>query len=159
VDAYYAWRHVARDAASGRCFELDRPGSSDVDEAALYETTSGRYVKVATLPASWWTGSKYQDNQSRIELVNGRAYVIAQTGPGSGSAIRLGVHQIDLASGSVRSFTNAPVMPIPEGLNDNVTINGMHGRFAFVPEAGCFVAFPSARANVWVFRPPADWAV
>ena len=161
ADSYQAWRHVVRNAVTGKTYELNKPtiGGADVDAASLYETTSGAYVKVADLPASWVTGSLYQDQQSKIEIVNGRAYVIAQTAPGSAGAITLGVHQIDLTTGVVQSFTASPTMTIPEGMNQGTNVAGIHGRFAYVPQVGCFVAFPSARTNVWVFRPPAAWSV
>ena len=161
ADYYLAWRHVARDAKTGKTYELHKPNLNgvDVDAASLYETTSGAYVKVANLPASWVTGALYQDQQSKIELVNGKAYVIAQTAPGSAGTITLGVHQIDLTTGAVQSFTASPTMTIPEGMNQGTDIAGIHGRFGYVPQVGCFVTFPSARSNVWVFRPPSNWAV
>lgn len=162
ADAYTGWRHVVRDPANGRTYELHETniGANGTTEA-LYETTSGSYVKVADLPASWWVNpdEPYRDTQTRIEIVNGRAYICGQIAAGTATTVQLGVHQIDLTTKAVRSFTASPTMTVPEGLYQSKSLNGIHGRFGYVPQAGCFVVMLSARANVWVFRPPAAWAV
>jgi hypothetical protein len=158
-DQFQAWRAATRDPVTGRTFELHQTpiGPYAENPTALYETTSGGFVRVATLPSSWLPSAD-NDNHSRIEIVNGRAYVSNQvTGTGTNGTIQLAVHQVNLSTGAVQSFTS-PTMTIPE-LAYSKSINGLHGRFAFVPQAGCFVMFPSARTNAWVFRPPASWAV
>jgi hypothetical protein len=159
TDAFQAWRSAVRDPATGRTFELHQTpiGTYGSYPTALYETTSGSYVRIATLPPSWMASAD-NDNHSRIEIVNGKAYVANQvTGTGNDGTIQLGVHQINLSTGAVQSSISSAIT-IPE-LAYSTSINGLHGRFAYVREVGCFVMCPSARTNAIVFRPPSGWAV
>lgn len=160
-DPYQAWRHVARDSVSGRTFELHQQtiGPYHYDGLALYETTSGSYVKVANLPSSGF-GSDDNDDQSKIEIINKKAYIIRQAEAVSpDSMVKLTVYQVDLNTGAVLTFNNEQRHSIPEMEYASGNINGIHGRFGFVPEVGCFVVFLSARSNIWVFRPPSTWVM
>ena len=160
ADQYYTWRHCARDPANNKTYELhSQTWGADGLTAALWETTTGTPVKVANLPASWWSNSEFQDGQSTIVIVNSKAYVCQQTQAGSTNTVQLGVHQINLSTGAVASFTTSPDMPTPDGLYSNISLNGLHGRFAYVSQVGAFVVLLSARDDVWVFRPPASWSV
>jgi len=44
--------------------------------------------------------------------------------------------------------------PKPDG-----AINGVHGRWQFVPQVKAFVGITRHTQNVWVFRPPAAWGI
>lgn len=160
-ESYTFGRHAVRDLVAGKTYELNQIPTSGYGDYpfGLYETTSGAYVLRAVLPSSFWRPGWDNDYQSSIIIHNGRAYVCGQTQAGVSNTIKLGIHQIDVTTFSVQSFTTSPNMSVPEAMNAGVSINGIHGRWGFVAAVGAFVAFPSARANVQVFRPPASWSV
>lgn len=165
ADAFKAWRHVARDPNTASTYELSaQTWDANASNFAVWRT-SGGLTKVADLPANCWVGTPYQDEQSALVIHNGKAYCCFQTGPGSSSGdsdtnatVQLGVHQVNLSTGAVQSFTS-PSLPAPDTLYAGTSLNGLHGRFSFVPQVGAFVVMLSARDNVWVFRPPASWSV
>jgi hypothetical protein len=162
LDQYQAWRPTARDTSNNKTYEIHQKpvaASYGFNPQALYETTSGSYVEVAELPSSYRTSTADEDYHSAIVIVNSKAYVCNETAAASGTTVTLGVHQINLATGAIVSATSGGTVTVPELSSGGGTINGLHGRFAYVPQVGCFVAMPSARANAWVFRPPSSWVL
>lgn len=162
-ETYSPWRHVVRDKVTGKSYEThEQTIGSGGSQDALYETTSGSYVKITNLPTSYWVnpGEPYRDNQSSILLNDNKAYVINQSGPGpTSSTVTLAIQQVDLSTNAVTTSGLSPTITIPEGLYQNTSLNGIHGRFGFVPEVGCFVVQPTARGNIWMYRPPASWGI
>jgi hypothetical protein len=162
ADQYQAWRHTARDPSNNKTYEVHQKpvgAAYGLNPQALYETTSGGYVEIAQLPSSYMTVTADEDYQSAIVIVNGKAYVCNETAAASGTVATLGVHQINLSTGAVVSFTTSGSVSVPELSGGGTTINGLHGRFAYISQVGCFVAMPSARSNAWVFRPPSSWVI
>jgi hypothetical protein len=133
---------------------------SDNAATALYRTTTGSYVKVANLPAaSYYSAATYQDNHCTPIIRNSKAYVFQEAAPIVGGQALVGVTEINLTTGATKSFQDGTVFSLPAGETDTQGFNGLWGRCAWVPEAGCFVVMLSPHRDVWVFRPPSSWGV
>jgi hypothetical protein len=145
-DQYSPWRNVIRDPATGKHYELNRsdlgnPYINPPYRLSLFETTSAGYVSVAQLPAEFV--SLNADQMPGIVIINSVAYLWG----GTATVVR-----IDLAAGTVQTYTGAEVIPAPLA-----GYNGVWGRWAWVPQAQCFVGLASEGSNAFVFRPPSGW--
>lgn len=159
ADQFQAWRHCARDTSNNKTYELSQGntlGAYPGVGQALYETTSGSYVKVADLPSSSY-GTGDNDDQSDIVIVNSKAYIIKQAAAASSNTVTVTVYQVNLSTGAVNSYTST-ALSAPD-LDSDTTLNGIHGRWSYVPQVGGFVCLLSARTNAYVFRPPESWGL
>lgn len=146
-DNYLFWRTCFRDASSNRYFELHVPSigaANAAKTAAIYQCTIAGYSKVADLPSSYVENADYLDGNGGVVARSGVAYIWNATST---------VWRIDLTSGQAQVYSDATAIPSP-GSN-----NGVWGRWAFVPECGCFVGISSHTGDVQVFRPPSSWQV
>lgn len=146
-DSYLFWRTCFRDPATNRYFEIHTPniGSANPSRlASIYECTPSGYSKVGDLPGSYIENSEYLDGNGGTVVRNGHVYIWNATAT---------VWRMNLQTGAVQSFSDTTNIPSP-GSN-----NGVWGRWAFVPEASCFVGISSHTGDVCVFRPPGAWIV
>jgi len=147
-DIYTYWRTALRDPATGKYYELHRsdqgnPYTNPPYRVSLFESpASGPMVEVAQLPDSMLAGVD-ADRLPGIVIVGGAAYCWANSAA---------VARINLTTGEVLTYTGSETIPTPPA-----GYNGVWGRWAYVPQAQCFVGLAAENANAFVFRPPDGW--
>ena len=110
------------------------------DPSHLGRVGDGQHL-VAELPADL-SSSADDDDHPGVVARNGYAYFWA----GKTSS----VHRVSLADGTIETWRDESAI-VPA----NAT--GLWGRWAYVPEARCFVGITTHETEVYVFRPPATW--
>jgi hypothetical protein len=100
---------------------------------------------VATLPT--WT----QYDATTVDNIAGIAFTDDNTAVMFNATGSQKTCRVNLTTGDVQEFydANGP-------LGDQA---GTFGKFAYIPEANCFVALVEVDQNAWVFRPPASWNI
>lgn len=153
ADQYAYWRNGFRDASTGKTYEFHRadkgnPYSNPPYRQGIFESTSGSLGPlIAQLPSPAFINIIDADWGPGGVAMNGYAYCW------DGNAT---VARVNLTTGAVDTYTDGTNVY----RNQFVTPwNGTYGRWAWCPQASCFVGMCNERDNIWVFRPPAAWGL
>lgn len=112
--------------------------------SAIYDDSTGKKV-FGPLP-DWWQNSQDHDQQGGSALVGNRVVLWNATN-------HLAMVDLDRATMEQVQFKGYEVKrPVPGH-------NGTYGRFAYVPQVGCFVGLSSEAQNAHVIRAPDAWRI
>jgi hypothetical protein len=151
----YTFGPTFRDSATNKYYRLQSVDMSGGSSPYMYLQGLQGEGTLKTITELYAPG--YSDNAPGIVVRNGYAYMAGHPSacnPTTGNT-PLAVIRIRLSDMATDVFNDG--YAVTDKVESNGTANGYRGRFAYVPDAGCFVLMLSGNKDCVAFKPPASW--
>lgn len=157
----YRWFATCfRDPATNYYYETSNENNASLQQIYLIRLNGPAFAPLL-IDLFCTNVTNYMDFDPGFVVINSKAYAFGFSGPGNSSTgtIGLKVARVDLTTRAIDYFNDGTTVTTPGESFPYGTMDGVWGRCAYVPQAGCFVYQHSPKNDILVFRPPSTWVI